>query len=147
MWNRFLVKSFSVRTAASNNFDSLLEYSPTLLNTVTDIQKPSCLSTEATVYCSNSHAYVFLWPVIKIMVISVSRVGIMPRECNLIAVGRILPRIITGEENNLLVARISQNNPVHVCGVSCSNWNNLVMFTQYANCNISPIAVIRRAIT
>ena len=125
---------------------SFLEYGPAILD-MTGIQKRSYLSTEAAVYYSNSHAYARLWPVIKTELSRYRELDTIPRECSLIAMGRIPPRIITGEENNLLVARIPQNNPALGARVSCPNWNSLLISAQYANRNTSPTAMVRKAIT
>ena len=125
---------------------SFLEYGPAILD-MTGIQKRSYLSTEAAIYYSNSHGYARLWPIIKTGLSRYRELDIIPQERSLIAVGRIPPRIITGKENNLLVARIPQNNPALASRVSCPSWNNLLISTQYANRNTSPTAKVRKAIT
>jgi hypothetical protein len=92
-----------------------------MLSTVSGIQNCSYLSTKAAAYYSNSHVYARLWPIIKTGLSRYRELDTTPRERNLIAVGRIPPRIITGEEDNLLVARIPQNNPDLASRVSCSS--------------------------
>ena len=97
---------------------SFLEHSPIIQN-MSGIQKRSYLSTEAAIYYSNSHTYARLWPIIKTVLSCYRELDSMPRECSLIAVGRIPPRTITGEENDLLVAQIPQNNPNLAANISC----------------------------